>query len=188
MAIHLILKAINEVNTYLRLSVHILSDCLGALKKIEDLPLYRIPTQCRHSDILKNIMANCSGLLFNRIFSHVKAHQDDNKKYSDLSRDAQLNCQMDYLAKSAIYEAPHTQHEWNKCFPLEPLCVLLGPNKVTLVKGTDFGFGSTSNKLARHSTKPKPCYLINSIGLIGKWCTLHFAKSPECFRSGHVSR
>ncbi len=90
-AIHLILKVINEVNTYLRGSVHILSDCLSALKKIEDLPPYRIPTHCSHSDILKNIKANCSGLSFKRIFSHVKAHQDDNKKYSDLSRDAQLN-------------------------------------------------------------------------------------------------
>jgi hypothetical protein len=135
MAIHLILKAINEVNTYLRGSVHILSDCLGALKKIEDLPPYGIPTQYSHSDFLKNIMVNCSGLLFNWIFSHLKAHQDDNKKYSDLSWDAQLNCQMDYLAKSAIYEAPHTQYEWTKCSPLEPLCVLLGPNKVTLDKG-----------------------------------------------------
>jgi hypothetical protein len=38
MAIHLILKAINEVNTYLRGPVHILSDCLGAPQKIEDLP------------------------------------------------------------------------------------------------------------------------------------------------------
>jgi hypothetical protein len=114
MAIQLILKAINEVNTYLKGSVHILSDCLGALKKIEDLPPYQIPTQCSHLDILKNIMANCSNLSFNRIISHVKAHQDDNKKYSDLFRDAQLNCQIDYLAKSAIYEAPHTQHEWTK--------------------------------------------------------------------------
>jgi hypothetical protein len=121
MAIHLILKAINEVHIYLKRSVHILSDCLGALIKIEDLPPYRIPTQGSHSDILKNIMANCSGLSFNRIFSHFKAHQDDNKKYSDLSWDAQLNCQMDYLAKSAsMRPPPHSMNglsafHWNLC-------------------------------------------------------------------------
>ncbi len=62
MAIHLILKAVNKVSPDLTGSVHILLDCLGALNKVKDLPPYRIPTQCSHSDILKNIMANCSNL------------------------------------------------------------------------------------------------------------------------------
>jgi hypothetical protein len=103
MAIHLILKAVNKVSPDLTGSVHILSDCLGALNKVKDLPPYRIPTQCSHSDILKNIMANCSNLLFSHIFSHVKAHQDDKLAYGDLPRDTQLNCQMDHLAKMAIF-------------------------------------------------------------------------------------
>jgi hypothetical protein len=45
MAIHLILNAVNLVSPNLRGLVHILLDCLGALKKVEDLPPYRIPTQ-----------------------------------------------------------------------------------------------------------------------------------------------
>ncbi len=92
MAIHLIFKAVNEVSPDLTGSVHILLDCLGALNKVKDLPPYWIPTQCSHSDILKNIMANCSDLSFFRIFSHVKAYQDDKLAYGDLPRDAQLNC------------------------------------------------------------------------------------------------
>jgi hypothetical protein len=135
MAIHLILKAVNEVSPDLTGSVHILLDCLGALNKAKDPPPYWIPTQCSHSDILKNIMANCSNLSFSRIFSHVKAHQDDKLAYGDLPRDAQLNCQMDHLAKTAIFEAAATQRDQTKCFPLEPLCVLLGNNKVTSDKG-----------------------------------------------------
>jgi hypothetical protein len=75
MAIHLILQSINEVFTVLQGLVYIYSDCLGALNKVKNLPPYRIPTQCSHSDILKNIMVNCSNLSFTRIFSHVKAHQ-----------------------------------------------------------------------------------------------------------------
>ncbi len=114
--------------------MHILLD-IRALCKVEDLSLYHIPTQCNHSDILKNIMANCSILLFTRVFSHVKAHQDDSKKYGNLTSDAQLNCQMDYLAKSAIYATPNTQSNQTKCFSLKSLCVLLGNNKVTLDKG-----------------------------------------------------
>jgi hypothetical protein len=64
MAIHLILWGINEVYQCLQGLVHILSDCLGALDKVENLPPYPIPTQCSHSDILKNIMVNCSNLSF----------------------------------------------------------------------------------------------------------------------------
>ena len=104
MAIHLILRGVHEVSPGLTGSVHIVSDCLGALCKVKNLPPYRIPTQCSHSDILKNIMVNCSTLSFKRIFSHVKAHQDNIIEYGSLTRFAQLNCQMDYHAKKAIWE------------------------------------------------------------------------------------
>ena len=107
MAIHLILRSINEVFTVLQGSVYIYSNCLGALNKVKNLPPYCIPTQCSHSDILKNIMVNCSNLSFTGIFSHVKAHQDDHIGYESLTRSAQLNCQMDYHAKKAIWELDH---------------------------------------------------------------------------------
>jgi hypothetical protein len=127
-------------------------------------------------------MANCSGFLFNQIFSHVKAHLDDNKKYSDLSRDAQLNCQMDYLAKSAIYEVPHTQHEQTKCFPLEPLCVLLGPNKVTLDKGDQLWFWVHKQLacLTLHQTKTLLSHQIDWID----WEMVHTAlcRVPQMFQ------
>jgi hypothetical protein len=58
MAIHLILLKINECNKELQGSIHIYSNCRGALKKVKDLPPYQIPTQCIHSGILKNIMVN----------------------------------------------------------------------------------------------------------------------------------
>jgi hypothetical protein len=104
MAIHLILLAINKCNPGLSGSAQIFSDCLGALNKVENLPLYRIPTRCSHSDILKNIMVHCSNLSFHHLYSHMKAHQDDNIQYGDLTRPAQLNCQMDYHGKKAIWD------------------------------------------------------------------------------------
>jgi hypothetical protein len=130
-AIHLILHWINVVSPNLWRSVLILSNCLGALNKVEDLLPYRIPTQCSHLDILKNIMVNCSNLSFSRHYSHVKAHQDNHQAYSGLPREAQLNCQMDYLAKKAIYEAQEPQGTPTRHFPLEPVCVFLGRNKLT---------------------------------------------------------
>jgi hypothetical protein len=65
MAIHLILLAINEVNTGLTGSVHIYLDCLGGLDKVKILPPSQIPTGSARLDVLKNILVNCSNLLFN---------------------------------------------------------------------------------------------------------------------------
>ncbi len=64
MAIHLILWGINEFHQGLQGLVPILSYCLGALDKVENLPPYCITTQCSHSNILKNIMVNCTTLSF----------------------------------------------------------------------------------------------------------------------------
>jgi hypothetical protein len=79
MAIHLILLAINEVNSELTGSVTIYSDYLGvgALDKGKNLPPLRIPTRSTYSDVLKNILVNCSNLSFDQYYSHVVEHQDD---------------------------------------------------------------------------------------------------------------
>jgi hypothetical protein len=77
LTIHLILHSINKTAPDLTGSVHIYSDCLGALNKVQNLPPHLIPSKCSHSDVLKNIMIHCSSLSFTRIFSHVSAHQDN---------------------------------------------------------------------------------------------------------------
>lgn len=91
MALHLLLLAINKSRPELQGSVHIYSDCLGALNKVKDLPPHRIPSKCRHSDILKNILLHCNELSFLQYFSHVSAHQDDHKAWEELTRVEQLN-------------------------------------------------------------------------------------------------
>jgi hypothetical protein len=74
MAIHLTLLAINKCNPGLPGSAQIFSDCLGALNKVENLPSYRIPTRCSHSDILNSIMVHSSDLSLYCLYSHMKAH------------------------------------------------------------------------------------------------------------------
>jgi hypothetical protein len=101
MAIHLILLAINEVNTNLTGSVHNYSDCLRALDKVKILPPLQIPTGSSHLEFLKNILVNCSNLSFDQYYSHVETHQDDCKDYHSLSWPSQLNCLIGYLAKKA---------------------------------------------------------------------------------------
>jgi hypothetical protein len=99
MAIHLILLSINKLNRQLSGSVEIVSDCLGALKRVTFLPLHRIPSRCRHLDILKTILVHCCELSFTTYYSHIKAHQDDNASFKKLSRKAQLNCICNHAAK-----------------------------------------------------------------------------------------
>ena len=140
MAIHLILKGVNEFHPLLGGSIEIISDCKGALHKVENMPPYQIPTRCSHPDILKNIMLACEGLSFTRKFSHVAAHQDDKTDYNDLSRESQLNCQMDFYAKQALLNHHDPQDGPTKRFPLEPVCIYLGKNKLTSDKGDRIRF------------------------------------------------
>jgi hypothetical protein len=66
MAIHLILLSVNKLHPELTGSVEIVSDCLGALKRVSYLPPYWIPLRCRHSNILKTILVSCRGLTSQR--------------------------------------------------------------------------------------------------------------------------
>ena len=131
MAIHLILLAVNKVRPDLIGRVTLYSDCLGALRSISSLPSSRIPTRCKHSDILKNVMVNCRSLTFGIDYRHVRAHQDDRLAYECLSRAAQLNCQMDHLAKSVIWGLQGRRLPPQDVFPLEPVAVFVGKNKLS---------------------------------------------------------
>ena len=71
MAIHLILLAANKAWPRLIGSAVIYSYFLAALGRVENIPPHHIPTKCRHSDILKNILVNCTSLSFTLAYSHV---------------------------------------------------------------------------------------------------------------------
>ena len=126
----LILLVVNKVNPGLGGQVHIYSDCLGALDKVMNLPPSHIPSSLAHSDVLKNILVNCSNLTFDRLYSHVKAHQDDTVAYHDLTRPAQLNVNMDSYAKQALWDLQPTRLPPQQAFPLEPVCIFAGPTKI----------------------------------------------------------
>ena len=157
MAIHLILRGVNEFNPNIGGSIQIISDCMGALNKVENMPPYQIPTRCSHPDILKNIMLACEDLSFSRQFSHVAAHQDDKTDYNELSRESQLNCQMDFYTKQAILEHQNLQDSTTKRFPLEPICIFLGKNKLTSDKGDRLRFWAHKQVAKKASTSQKSC-------------------------------
>ena len=119
-------------------SMHIYSDCLGALNKVKNLPPHRIPSKCRHLDVLKNIIVHCSDLSFTRLFSHVLAHQDDRTKFEDLIRLAQLNCVVDFGAKRALLELDALDLPHQQPFPLEAISMFAG------LRDDDFGYRTLS--------------------------------------------
>jgi hypothetical protein len=102
LAIHLILLSVNRVNPELLGLVHIYLDCFGSLNKVKNLPPHQIPSKCRHLDVLKSTMLHCSTMLFNRLFPHISAHQEDRQDFEKLSRQAQLNCAADFGAKQVL--------------------------------------------------------------------------------------
>ena len=102
LTIYLILLSIYKVNPNLLGSVYIYSDCLGALDKVKNLPPHRIPSKCRHLDVLKNIKIHCSAMTYDHLFSHVHACQDDREDFENLSRQSQLNCTADFGMKRVL--------------------------------------------------------------------------------------
>jgi hypothetical protein len=131
LAIHLVLLAANKLDPELQGSVEIVSDCLGALSRITSLPDNRIPSGCKHSDILKVIMMHCKHFTFDCEYIHVDAHQDEQTPYAQLTRKSQLNCCMDSLAKQVIWLLMGEELPTQEALPLEPVAVFVGGEKMT---------------------------------------------------------
>jgi hypothetical protein len=131
MAIHLLLVSVKRVCNTLEGSVEVESDCLGALKCVVHLPPYRIPSHCKHFNILKNILVNCCDLTFTVFYLHVNAHQDDNVAFNKLGQKLQLNCICNHLAKQCISNLAQLQQQNNSLFPLEPISVLIKGTKLS---------------------------------------------------------
>jgi len=148
LAIHLILLSVNKQHRDLSGSVEVVSDCLGALKCVTNLPPYRIPSRCHHSDILKTILVHCRDLSFTMHYSHIKAHQDDNKSFAQLSRKAQLNCICDHTTKQRIAMDGAEGSASSRMFPLEPIGIFVGGEKMTSETGGQIRFWA-HHQLAR---------------------------------------
>ena len=80
-------------------------------------------------------MVNCSNVSFSVNYQHVRAHQDDTVQYPKLSRPSQLNCVMDLHAKGVIWGLEGGEMPSQKVFPLEPVSIFVGEEKMTLDTG-----------------------------------------------------
>jgi hypothetical protein len=131
MAVHLILRGVAELHPHLNGKITIYSDCKGALDKITNLPAHRLPSKCKHSDVLKNILLHGCNLPFQTELQHIPAHQDDEIEFHLLSRPAQLNCAVDAGAKQCLLQAASNSRPTRRRFPLEPIACFVGKDKMT---------------------------------------------------------
>jgi len=189
MAIHLMLLSVNKVHPTLTGSVEIVSDCLGAMNRVSSLPPYRIPSRCRHSDILKNILVNCGDLTFTTHYSHIKAHQDDLTPFHNLNRKAQLNCICDHAAKFRIIKDGQEEAASGQLFPLETIGVFVRGEKMTSDTGGQIRYWA-HHQIARkyyHDQKILSNEQFDAIDWASVYSTLH--SLPRLFQlwaSKHV--
>jgi hypothetical protein len=188
LAIRLILLSINKIYPTLTGSVHIFSDCLGGLNKVKNLPPHRIPSKCRHSDVLKMIMIHCSYMSFNCLYSHGSADQDDREECESLSREAQLNCACDFRAKQVLLTHNPDDLPWQQQFPLEPISVWAGREKMTSDTGSSVWFHAHKN-LARKEFNVAGILTFRQFDQVD-WVIVHIVLTTvtECSRSGHASK
>jgi hypothetical protein len=129
MAIHLILVSMNQVHKFICGNIQVVSNCLGALQRVTYLPPYRIPSHCKHSNILKNILVNCQDLTFSVHFSHIMVHQDNITAFNKLIRKMQLNCICNHLAKQRLNDGVIKPKRGSQLFPLKPIGIFMGAEK-----------------------------------------------------------
>ena len=154
LALHLILLAVNKLYPELAGKVRIISDCLGAVGRVADLPTDRLPSGVKHSDILKILMLHCQSFSFDCIYEHVAAHQNDRDEYKDLPRPAQLNCCMDWDAKQELWELVGQLVPQQQALPLESVVVMIGWDKMT--SGSEDSINFWCNKILARNALSDP--------------------------------
>jgi hypothetical protein len=187
LAIHLILLSVNKIHRTLAGSVEIVSDYLGALKRVTYLPPYQIPSQCCNSDILKTILVHCRGLTFTTYYSHVKAHEDDQASFSNLSRKVQLNCICDHTAKQRIATTASKNQRRVECFRLNQSASLYEMRKWHPRQGTISATGPTITLHEDTITIINFYHLRNLTPSTGSLSTAHFANSHSYSNYGQQS-
>ena len=91
------------------------------------------------------IMIHCSSMSFDHLFLHVSAHQDNREEFESLSQEAQLNCACDFGAKRVLLTHNPDDLPRQQQFPLEPISVWAGREKMTSDTGSSVWFHAHKN-------------------------------------------
>lgn len=185
LAIHLVLRRVQETTPGLQGSVKIYCNCLGALKRVQDLPLYRIPTRAKHSNILKVLASTMSHISFHVGYHHITAHQDNSTSFSMLPRPAQLNCECDYTTKLHLLQNLSNPHDY--LLPCETIAITINNTKITSDTSGTYAFISVNNWLDSSSVANGSSLLPNLTTLTGRTSHMSLTTSQKCSNYGGQS-
>ena len=82
-------------------------DGLSALNRVRYSSTKSMSANQNSSDILSACAELKEAIPIEIVYAHVKGHQDKNTKYKDLALPAQLNVDMDQLAKELLHDLPN---------------------------------------------------------------------------------
>ena len=85
---------------------------------------------------------NCSNLAFTRTYMHMDAHQDNEKRWDETIRQAQLNTVCDIGDKMEIYEVDDDRTIKQRPFPLDPVCIFVNGTKMTSDTGPEIRYAA----------------------------------------------
>jgi hypothetical protein len=119
------------------------------------------------------ILVNCRDLTFTTYYSHIKAHQDDQTSFKNLSRKAQLNCICDHAAKHQIAMNGIKQAAPGRMFPLEPVGLFVCGEKMTLETGSHIRYWA-HHHLARNYYRDRKLLSFEQFDAVN-WKSIHQA-------------
>jgi hypothetical protein len=121
------------------------------------------------------ILIPCRGLSFTTHYTPVKAHQNDNAFFANLSQKAQLNCICDHVAKQRITINGLEGPVLGRMFPLESFGHFVNSEKMTSETGSHTQFWA-HHQLAReffHDQKILSHDQFDAINWASIHCMLH---------------
>jgi hypothetical protein len=136
----------------------------------------RVQVGIKHSDLYRTIRnLKCSTKMAFK-YTHVRAHQDRIKPWSQLTLEEQLNVICDELANSAVtrYLSEQTKPSRPEQFlPLESAAIVLDSVKLTTDVGLEVRFRLRKEEAVRFYTSPKAVTNRGNAGGLG-WSTYRF--------------
>ncbi len=91
LAINLALQSVNKINPTLTGIITIYSNCMGAIRTIQDIPISCLPAKTKHTNILKTPLTYEGPLTITTWYQHLVKHQDNTTSLEQLSWPALLN-------------------------------------------------------------------------------------------------
>jgi hypothetical protein len=188
--IQLVLRAAAQTSHSCYAPVRVDCDNIGVVRHGNSASK-KLKAKQSQADVLRSLKQLITSQVFDTIYEWVASHQDDKKKWKDLTLRERMNVIVDKLAKLALITGIVDQEFINSDFPFEQLRLRVGGKKITgsikTAVSNHWAYGVA--RKFYHSKKLVPARLFDLVYWDG--VELAMAGFPKRFRSfvtKHVSK